>query len=85
MKPLSVNLSGKTGDGYHEAPPVLYILEGNVEREGFYRTGITPPGYPTRAVYARKFTTGEQDHYVLDGGQLWERREWCQEHTGVKP
>lgn len=85
MKPLSVTLSGKTGDGYHGAPSVLYILQDNVEREGFYRTGMTPPGYPTRAVYARRFTTEEQDHYVLEDGQLWELHEWCQERVGVKP
>ena len=82
MEPLPVTLSGNPSDDYVKAPPDLFVLEngGRVERTAFYRTGITPPGYPDRAVYRAYPRMGLDGYYVLENGQLWEVDEWYQEH-----
>lgn len=41
-----------------------------------YRTGITRPGYPPRAVYSIRITGREQGYFVFDNGEFYRSAQW---------
>ena len=79
MKPLNTyQIAIK--DGYRNGPSVIIAKMKDTEiLRTFRRSGITVPTAPERAVYVEAITPRPNIRYVLDGGQLWECRQWHEE------
>ena len=74
MKPLSIQ-SINDSDVYMKAPYEAWIqaADGSVLMK---RTGITPPGYPSRAIYQVGPYEPGKACYVYEAGHFWPAQEW---------
>lgn len=73
MDKLNVQVEGNPSDEYLKTPAELSLLTPDGAHWLGYakRTGITPPGYPDRAVYS-----WGNDYYVYEGGALFLSKDW---------